>query len=157
MQSGYFSVDIEMFLQLLHEHKVKYLIVGGEAVIYYGYPRLTGDIDIFFGTSEENISKLYQALLKFWDLDIPGLSNQSDLKVKGYIIQFGVPPNRIDLMNEIDGVDFDEAWKSRNTVKYEAGKKEILLYYLSLEHLIINKAKTARNKDLDDLSYLKRL
>ena len=59
MKSSYFSIDIQEFLYLLSKHQVKYLIVGGEAVIFHGYARLTGDIDIFYDASPDNVEKLF--------------------------------------------------------------------------------------------------
>src|SRR5690625_2682985 len=85
MKPGYFSEDIEEFLQLLHKHAVRYMIVGGEAVIYYGHPRLTGDVDIFYGLSIENINRLYNALLEFWNGDIPGIKEWQELQTPSYI------------------------------------------------------------------------
>jgi hypothetical protein len=73
MNPDYFSDDIAEFIRLLHKFGVRYVIVGGEAVIYYGYPRLTGDVDFFYGGSKENRSALYAALLEFWDGSIPGI------------------------------------------------------------------------------------
>lgn len=67
MRASYFSADTREFLYLLQKHEVKYLIVGGEAVIYYGYPRLTGYVDFFYSKDEKNTKALYQALLSFWD------------------------------------------------------------------------------------------
>jgi len=62
MESSYFSPDIQEFIRLLFIHKVRYLIVGGEAVIYYGYARLTGDIDFFYERTKQNTKSLYTAL-----------------------------------------------------------------------------------------------
>lgn len=154
MKPGYFSEDIEEFLHLLHKHTVQYMIVGGEAVIYYGYPRLTGDVDIFYGLSPENITHLYEALLEFWNGDIPGIDDEKELQTPGYIIQFGISPNRIDLMNKIDGVDFTEAWKEKKIESILINDNVVSVYIIGLKHLILNKTESARNKDLDDLSYL---
>jgi len=71
------SSDTLDFLLCLNKHRVKYLIVGGEAVIYYGYPRLTGDIDFFFEQSAQNCNRLFDALTEFWEEDIPGGSSIS--------------------------------------------------------------------------------
>ena len=73
MKSDYFSQDTRDLLRLLYLYKVKYVIVGGEAVIYYGYPRLTGDVDFFYQLDDENVKRLYKALIEFWDKDIPGI------------------------------------------------------------------------------------
>lgn len=157
MDSNYFSGDVKEFIRLLDKHNVKYMIVGGEAVIYYGYPRLTGDIDFFFSSESRNAAMLFEALSEFWDRNIPGIESVDELKTPGYVIQFGIPPNRIDIMNSIDGVDFDDAWGKRKTEHIEMNGNEIPVHYLGLEHLIKNKAASARGKDIDDLAYLKKL
>ena len=113
MTAAFFSKDIVEFLFLLNKYKVDYLIVGGEAVIYYGHARLTGDIDIFYGRGKENCNRLFQSLKEFWNDDIPGIKNHRELQKKGAIFQFGVPPNRIDLINLIEKVDFSTAFNNR--------------------------------------------
>ncbi len=157
MKSDYFSSDTRQFLFLLHKYEVKYLIVGGEAVIYYGYPRLTGDIDLFYARDTENAGLLYEVLLDFWDNDIPGLTEPNELRNPGYVIQFGVPPNRIDLINEIEGVSFDRAWDNRVTESVTIGGKDTSIYFIGLSDLIVNKRQTGRNKDLEDLNYLESI
>ncbi len=157
MQASHFSPDILDFIRLLSNHKVRYVIVGGEAVIYYGYPRLTGDVDFFYGKSDKNINSLFNALSKFWKGDIPGIKKKSELAKPGYIIQFGIPPNRIDLMNTIDGVHFEDAWNEKNSEHLSFGGEEVPIYFLSLKHLLINKKLSGRDKDRDDLSYLENI
>jgi predicted nucleotidyltransferase len=157
MKPDYFSSDTREFLRLLNEHKVKYLIVGGEAVIYYGYPRLTGDVDFFYKNDPENADLLFQVLLDFWDGDIPGLNSPHELQSHGYVIQFGVPPNRIDLLNSIEGVEFEEAWQQKSIEQIAIEGIEVPIYFIGLEHLIINKRATGRNKDLEDLNYLESI
>lgn len=157
MDSAYFSDDTKEFMRLLIKYKVKYLIVGGEAVIYYGYPRLTGDVDFFYSNDTDNVSLLYKALMDFWDDDIPGIKSEEDLKTPGYVIQFGLPPHRIDIMNSIEGVIFEEAWGNRKTEYIQSKPKDIPIYYLGLEQLIANKRAAGRQKDLDDLDYLSKL
>ena len=100
----HFSNDILEFLSLLDRNGVKYLIVGGEAVIYYGFARLTGDIDLFYERTSENVEKLYHVLVQFWGGKIPGLKNQQELLEPGAVFQFGVSPNRLDLLNDIGGL-----------------------------------------------------
>lgn len=157
MKESYFSTDTKIFIQLLHKYSVRYMIVGGEAVIYYGYPRLTGDVDFFYENNEQNIHVLYDALLDFWDGDIPGIDNYDELGTPGYVIQFGVPPNRIDLINKIEGVTFEEAWPQKNTEEITIQKESVPLYIIGLSHLIQNKRATGRNKDLEDLNYLESI
>ena len=157
MDSAYFSDDTKEFIRLLDKYKVEYLIVGGEAVIYYGYPRLTGDVDFFYSIDTNNVSLLYRVLMDFWDEDIPGIESEEDLKTPGYVIQFGLPPNRIDIMNSIEGVFFEEAWENRKTEYIKSDQQEIPIYYVGLEELIKNKRETGRKKDMDDLDYLSKL
>lgn len=156
MKSTYFSSDILEFLTLLYEHSVKYIIVGGEAVIFYGYARLTGDIDIFYELSQANVEKLHQALTAFWDGDIPGIKDREELLEPGVIIQFGVPPNRIDLINKIENVSFSEAWQNKVSDLIESDDHTIPVYFIGIEQLVKNKASLERPKDLEDLKYLRK-
>jgi hypothetical protein len=79
----------------------------------------------------------------------------TSLIAPGAIIQFGVPPNRIDLISEIDGIDFDAAWEARVEAIFVGVAGETPIHYLSLNDLIKNKQVTGRPKDMDDLAYLK--
>lgn len=152
--ADHFSPDTVEFIRLLASHKVKYLIVGGEAVIFYGHARLTGDVDFFYGLNRTNVQSLHRLLLEFWDGSIPGDLSVDDLAMAGQIIQFGQPPNRIDLLNRISGVDFDEAWKKREEATIRLGEELVPVQYISLHHLIQNKRAAGRAKDIDDLPYL---
>ncbi|MBN1271475.1 MAG: nucleotidyltransferase [Candidatus Aminicenantes bacterium] len=154
MDSSYFSPDIQEFIRLLAIHNVKYLIVGGEAVIYYGYARLTGDIDFFYERTQKNTKALFTALKDFWNGDIPDLENYQELMNKGAIIQFGRPPNRVDLINDISGISFEQAWPNRKIEEIEIGSKKHSVYYIGLKDLIKNKQNAKRYKDLEDLKYL---
>lgn len=154
MTSTFFSADVKEFLLLLAEYQVRYLIVGGEAVIYHGRSRLTGDVDIFYELEESNIDSLYSALKKFWDNNIPGITDKNELTDFGTIIQFGVPPNRIDLLNEISGVSFQEAWSNKITEDLTINKENVPIYYIGKSELKKNKKAAGRPKDLDDLNYL---
>ena len=154
MKIPYFSDDVLDFLYLLFKYKVKYLIVGGEAVIYYGYARLTGDIDFFYNTDSQNINNLYSALSEFWDNDIPEISEKNELLKNGTVIQFGVPPNRIDLLNSIENVNFNIAWQNKIVDEIEYKSELVKIYYIGLDELISNKKAIKRNKDKDDLNFL---
>ena len=154
MSSQYFSEDLQEFFCLLQKYRVKYVIVGGEAVIYYGYARFTGDVDFFYKTTPQNAELLFKALQEFWGGEVPGLSNWKELLEEGTIIQFGTPPNRIDLINTIDGVDFEEAWQSRVEETIEFRGKNCKIYYIGLEALIKNKKAAGRYKDFEDLKFL---
>ncbi|MEJ5167431.1 MAG: DUF6036 family nucleotidyltransferase [Thermoanaerobaculia bacterium] len=157
MKNFSFLKDIEDFLILLFKHQVKYLIVGGEAVIYYGYARITGDIDIFYENSEENCKKLFEALYEFWKGKIPGIKDHSELMEPKSIFQFGVPPNRIDLINYITKISFKSAWEERVCEKLKVKNKNFKIYYIGLKDLIKNKNALKRPKDLEDLKYLNKI
>jgi hypothetical protein len=153
-KKSFFSSDVTEFLYLLSKHKVQFLIVGGEAVIYYGYARLTGDIDIFYDRSAENIEKIFDMLNEFWNGEIPGIYSTKELKQKGMVFQFGVPPNRIDLINDIDGVSFKKAWERKVINETIYRKKDFEIYYIGIDDLIKNKKAVNRNKDKDDMRFL---
>lgn len=157
MKEQYFSPDVSEFLFLLSKHKVEYLIVGGEAVIYYGHARLTGDIDLYYDINKENIIKLYTALKDFWNNSIPGSISKNELIKDGMIFQFGVPPNRIDLINKIEDGNFGKAWKNRKSVSISYSGKRFKIHYIGLNDLIKNKAAVSRNRDKDDLKFLKTI
>ncbi len=149
-----FSPDVLEFLKLLERHRVRYMIVGGEAVIFYGHIRFTGDIDVFFDRSPANAHRLFSALQDFWKQDVPGIDDPSRLQDTGTVFQFGLPPNRIDLLNDIDGIDFEEAWRGRTEIRIEHESGSISVAYIGLDDLIENKRASGRPKDLDDLPYL---
>ena len=151
MKSTHFSKDTQEFITLLNKYDVHYLIVGGEAVIYHGHVRFTGDVDFFYDGSKENILKLYKALNDFWHGDIPEVKSPDDLKG---IIMFGRPPNRIDLINSISAVAFKDAWTCRIMEKIEIDGTHYPVYFISLELLIKNKTAVNRPKDLEDIKYL---
>ena len=134
---------------MLESNKVDYMIVGGYAVAFHGWPRFTGDIDIFYDKSAENIELLKQTLRAFGfpDQDIP--DNSFFLK-KGEMLTFGVPPVRVDLMNDIDGVAFADA--SKNKVRGRYGKTEV--WFIGLNELLTNKRSTNRAKDKADIEEL---
>jgi len=142
-------------LALLGAHGVRYLIVGGEAVIYYGHARLPGDVDIFYEATCENAAALFAALSEFWGGEVPGVSAAHELLEPGLIVQFGVPPNRIDLLNRIDGVCFRACWSGRTEVELPLSGKPLVVHYIGLRELIENKQAARRPKDLAALRFLK--
>jgi hypothetical protein len=140
----------EELLRLLEENNVEYVIVGGYAVAFHGYPRFTKDIDIFFRNSPDNIKKVIAALVLFGfpESDLPG-SLFSDT---GNIIQFGVSPLRVDIINEIDGVSFSEAFD--NSVRGKYGSVEV--NFIGRVQLIKNKKESGRPQDLVDAEKLEK-
>lgn len=153
MTSAHFSSDSWDFIQLLDQHNVEYVLVGGEAVIHYGYVRLTGDVDFFYGTSAENVARLFSALLEFWSGEVPGVVSADVLAEPNKVFQYGLPPNRIDLLSSVSGISFGETWSSRQVLTADDGTT---VNVISLEMLIRNKAASARPKDLDDIAFLEK-
>ncbi len=142
------SPDFKEFVELLIQHKVKYLVTGGYAVGVYGHPRYTGDIDFWVEASLENGKKLV-AVFGDFGLSSFGVTAQNFMKPE-QIIQIGYPPYRIDILTSIDGVDFAEAYLARNNIEIDG----LLISFISLEDLKKNKNATGRGIDLDDLKNL---
>ena len=103
--------DFKEFLKLLNSHRVEYLLVGGYAVGYHGYPRATGDMDLWVAVRQNNAEKLVVVLREF-GLNAPQLSADIFLQ-ENQIIRMGVPPMRIELLTTISGVDFDSCYSER--------------------------------------------
>ncbi len=143
--------DFKEFLRLLNDHEVQYMLIGGYAVGYYGYPRTTADMDIWFAISPENASRLYDVFLKFGMSD-PYLSPDSFLQSQK-IFRMGLPPMRIEVMGEIDGVSFDECYLNRVSSEIDGEKVNLL----SKPDLLKNKLASGRYKDLDDIENLEKL
>ena len=99
LDGAVFSADTGELLCLLASHRVRYVIIGGEAVFYYGHIRLTGDTDIFYDARSMNAARLFAALQVFWHGTVPGIHTAEELSEPGLILQFGRPPHRIDLLN----------------------------------------------------------
>ena len=157
MKASHFSKDAREFIELLSIHLVRYVIVGGEAVIYYGHARLTGDMDFFYDPAPENSRRLYAALQDFWRGNIPGIASPQELSAKNLIVQFGLPPNRLDLLSRITAVSFAQAWKDKVVEKIKIGKNEHPVYYISLKQLIKNKTAVKRHRDREDLEFLNKI
>ena len=154
IDAKYYFSDILEFIACLFREEVRYVIVGGEAVIFHGYPRLTGDVDFYYDPAPENCQKLFSALECFWSGNIPGINHAKELQIPGIIIQFGRPPNRIDLLNSIDGVSFDEAWQGKIPVHIIGEGLTLATWYLGKAQLLINKKASGRPKDIDDYEHL---
>jgi hypothetical protein len=140
--------DFEELLRLLEQNNVRYMIVGGYAVAFHGYPRFTKDIDIYFLNSEDNIAKVQNSLMQFGFKKKEAPLNL--FKKKGNIIQFGVVPVRIDLINSIPGVRFEEAEK--HVKRGYFGKVKV--NFIGKIDLIRNKKATGRPQDTVDAKIL---
>ncbi len=141
--------DYKEMLQILLNNEVKFLVVGAYAMGAQGYPRATGDFDIWVDSSLENSEKVYKSLAEF------GASldeiTPSTFTEKGIVFQVGVVPRRIDILTFIDGVEFKEAYKDKENIEIE----DVSTPFLSKENLIKNKEATGRDKDKLDVNYLK--
>jgi len=113
MKASYFSPDVQEFIRVLSEYDVRYVIVGGEAVVYHGHARLTNGIDFFYEPTAENAENLWNALDEYWAGEMPGLKSAEGLLLIGATVQYGVPPNQIVLYNSMTNVAFDEAWDAK--------------------------------------------
>jgi hypothetical protein len=143
--------DFREFIELLNKNSVRYLIVGGYAFSFHAEPRFTKDIDFFVEGSEENAKRLLNALAGFGFKDI-GLSKADFIK-PGDIVQLGVPPVRIDLMNSVTGLDFATAWENKVTGSYG----DIPAFFISKADLIQNKMAVGRKQDLSDIDRLQKI
>lgn len=146
----YLSEDYQDIIMLFNKYEVKYLVVGSYAMSAWGYSRSTYDIDILVEKSLDNASKILDALNEF---GIPYKIDKSDFLSDNAIIQIGIAPLRIDIITDIDGVNFDEIWESKTLHDF----KGISAYIISLEHIIKNKEATNRLKDKVDVIELKKL
>jgi len=135
-------------LSALSAARAEYLLVGAYAVAAHGIPRATGDIDLWIRPTAENATAVWSALENFG----AAMSHfsQADLKKPDLVFQFGVAPQRIDLMTSIEGVDFDDAWAERVSFRID----ELDVPTISLRHLIINKQATGRPQDIADAARL---
>lgn len=142
------SKDFKEFLELLNEHKVKYLVVGGYAVAFHGHPRYTKYLDICIKPDKKNAEKIMKVLkdFGFGSLDI----KVEDFLNRDVVIQLGNPPNRIDLITELEGVNFDKCFSSKVKIKIEG----ITINFIDLENLKKNKKAVGRHQDLADLENL---
>lgn len=140
--------DFKEFLESLNANNVRYLIVGGYAVAFHGHPRYTKDLDIWIERSQANATRLVKAIndFGFGSLKL----NAKDFLQPGEIVQFGNPPNRIELFTSLKGVDFKKCFASRVRVDYGGIKANVI----DLDGLKKNKKAVGRAQDLADLENL---
>ncbi|MBA4312388.1 MAG: hypothetical protein C0417_07140 [Chlorobiaceae bacterium] len=144
-----FQEDFREFIRLLNESQVEYLIVGGYAVALYGYPRLTGDLDVWVKPSLENARKVMNVLRNFGFSTVD--LSEKDFSTEYKIIQLGYPPVRIDIVTTVDGLTFGECFAKKNEMMID----DLKMNFIQLDHLKINKKIVGRPKDIDDLENLK--
>ena len=141
-------LDFKEFLKLLKEHDVRYLLIGGYAVGYFGYARATEDMDIWVAVHPENARKIV-VVLKAFGFDNPDLKPELFLQ-KQKIIRMGFPPMRLEIATSISGVEFDASYQAR-IVDVLDGVEVYLIYW---ENLKKNKKASGRPKDIADLEKL---
>ncbi len=143
--------DFKDLLALLNQFGVRYMVVGGYAVMLYSEPRYTKDLDIVVGVSEREVEAIGKAFTEF---GFPmSESLLVELRLPNRMISIGRPPSRIDILNELTGVDFDEAWGRRHIVAID----DIEVPFLSLTDLVDAKRASGRPQDLLDLKSLEKL
>ena len=140
--------DFSEFLKLLNSKQIEYLLIGGWAAGYYGYPRATGDMDIWISRKKENAVKIVEVFKEF-GFDVPTLSIELFTK-KNQVTRIGIPPMRIEILTTISGVSFEECFNNRQTVTLD----NVNINFINLQDLKKNKAASGRYKDLDDLEKL---
>ena len=143
------SKDFREFVSLLKECDAEYMIVGGYAVGIHGYPRFTGDLDIWLNPTPTNAIKVLKAITEFGFASFN--LTMDDLTKEDNVIQFGQPPLRIDLLTTIDGVRFDSCFSNRKEMTFDG----LTMNFIGYHDLVKNKKASGRHKDLDDLENIR--
>jgi len=142
--------DILDFVELCNKHEVRYLVIGGYAVSIHGHPRSTKDIDVCIEMSKLNASKMISVINEFGFGSLK--LNKEDFLKKDLVTQLGFPPLRIDILNDLDGVNFEEAWNNKKIVTFE----HVPVNFIGYNELLIVKQKSARSQDIADIEMLKK-
>lgn len=140
--------DFREFLNLLRLRGVRYLLIGGYAVGYHGYPRATGDMDIWVAVSPENADRAIETVREF-GFSTPDLVPDLFLREQS-VVRMGIPPARIEILTTISGVSFEECYERRVDATLDGVEVPII----SLPDLRVNKQASGRYKDLMDLEHL---
>ncbi len=147
-----FNNDFSDFIACFNKHAVEYILVGGMAVILNGYNRTTGDMDVWVKRTSENYDKI---VLAFWDFGMPvfDMAREKFLNGNFDVWSFGRDPVRIDLMTEVKGLDFDEAFGMAQYFTEE----DVTFRFLHINTLIQAKLASGRHRDLNDIEQLGKL
>lgn len=142
--------DFKELFEFLNANKVEYMLLGGYAVIAYGYVRNTSDIDVVVSDELENVQRLMKALAGFG-------FGETQLQAHLFtdpdsVVRMGIEPMKIEILNYLKGVDFKEAYSRRKSVRVE----DITVNLISLPDLIRNKKAVGRPKDLIDADELEK-
>jgi hypothetical protein len=144
------SPDFRELLSILAKYKVRYLVVGGYAVMKYTEPRFTKDLDLWIATDPENAEAVFAALREF-GAPLKDLT-PTDFTQEGYFYQMGNPPFRLDIMMSLPGVTFETAWANREETHVE----ELVIPFMSKADLIKTKEASGRDQDVIDVKKLRR-
>ena len=139
--------DFKEFIELLSKNNVRYIVIGGYAVVYHGYVRSTNDIDIWIDLRKDNIKKVIKALDEF---GFSSLNIKETDFAPDQIIQLGYPPHRIDLITTPAGIEFETCYESKEQVVID----NTAINIIDLENLIKAKKATNRTRDLADVEEL---
>jgi len=139
--------DFKEFIELLNRNNVRYIVIGGYAVVYHGYVRSTNDIDIWIDIRRDNIKNLIRVLDEF---GFSSLNIKESDFLPNQIIQLGYPPNRIDLITTPAGIEFETCYASKEQVTID----DIVLNIIDLANLIKTKKASNRPRDLADIDEL---
>jgi len=140
--------DLEELLSLFNESEVRYLIVGGYAMMLYTEPRYTKDLDIWIEATLDNADRAFRALARF-GAPLAGMT-AADFAAEGCFYQLGRPPARVDILMSIDGVSFRGAWENRQESSF-GGQKA---WFIGKADLVRNKRASGRHIDLHDAELL---
>ncbi|WP_024954714.1 hypothetical protein [Sulfurospirillum arcachonense] len=146
----YLTQDYKDIIELFNKYDVKFLIAGAYAMSKVGYSRSTYYIDLWIEKSEQNANNIFKALDEF---GIPFAIEPSNFLEENSVLQIGIEPNRIDILTDIDGLEFTEAWKNRQLVEFD----ELKAFSLEINDIIKNKKASNRAKDKLDLVQLEEL
>jgi hypothetical protein len=140
--------DFKELLKLFNAHRVRYLVVGGYAVMKYTEPRYTKDLDVWVEATPKNGKAVFKALREF-EAPLAGLT-QKDFAEEGFFYQMGRPPARVDILMSIQGVRFADAWPDRVASDFDG----VIGHVISRKDLIANKRAVGRPQDLLDVNNL---
>ena len=145
--------DYKDLLSAFQSHGVKYLVVGGFAVIYHSQPRFTKDMDLFIKADPENAKATYAALAAF-GVPLQGIRPE-DFTDRNNFFRFGREPKGFDILPAIPGVDFDAAWERRVEIVVDTGTGQ-KANFISADDLIVSKLASGRPQDLADADAIKQ-
>jgi len=150
---SYFSPDQVDFIRFLVQGDVDFMIVGGTAVAFHGYPRNTKDLDIFVSGTEQNVKKLFASIDAFFEDVHPDIGHYDDFVGSDKVLRFGQGRSRTDLLFGIDGILFGDAEENCETLKLD----DIQIPIIGYEELIANKVTAGREQDQADVDQLRRI